>query len=86
MLHMHTCKYIQAMKTHKLTGYPGYVWITYAWYQHEWWSSATIRCDEEELAQMLRYSLSLGGVPLTKDPEVQTDVGLVRIVFNSRKN
>ena len=27
---------------------------------------------------MLRYSLSLGGGPLTEDPGVQTDVGLVR--------
>ena len=32
---------------------------------------------------MLKYSLSFGGGPLTEDPGVQTDVGLVRILIKS---
>ena len=70
------------MKTHNIVGYPCYVWITYAWYQEEWWTSAgsddLIRCSEDELVQQLRLSLAVQIVPVPDNPNAQTDVGLVR--------
>ena len=64
-----------------LVGYPQYVWIAYAWYEDEWWTSDInndpISCDENELAQMLRQSLSVEIVPVPDDPNAETDVGVV---------
>ena len=37
-----------------------------------------IRCNEDELVQLLRLSLAIGIVPIPDDPNGQTDVGLVR--------
>lgn len=70
------------MKAHGIGGYPQYVWITYAWYQDQWWTSAVnndpIRCSEDELVQLLRLSLAIEIVPVPDDLDAQTDVGLVR--------
>ena len=71
------------MKTRNIVGYPRYVWITYAWYQEEWWMSAVsddlqIRCSEDELVQQLRLSLAVQIVPVPDNPNAQTDVGLVK--------
>lgn len=69
------------MRTYKLVGYPRYVWITYAWYEDKWWTSDVhndpIDCDENELAQMLRQSLSVEVVPVPDDYDAETDVGVV---------
>ena len=69
------------MRTDKLVGYPRYVWITYAWYEDEWWTSdensEPIDCDENELAQMLRQSLAVEVVPVPDDRDAETDVGVV---------
>ena len=71
------------MKTHNIVGFPRYVWITYAWYRDEWWTSAVndepIRCSEDELVQLLRLSLAIEIVPVPDDPNAVTDVNLVRI-------
>lgn len=75
----------QATKAHNIAGYPRYVWITYAWYQEGWWTSAVndcddpIRCSEDELVQLLRLSLAIQIVPVSDNPSAQTDVGLVKI-------
>ena len=70
------------MKAHGIGGYPQYVWITYAWYQEEWWTSAVnndpIRCSEDELVQLLRLSIGIEIIPVPDDPSAQTDVGLVK--------
>lgn len=70
------------MKVHNIVGYPRYVWITYAWYQEGWWTSAVnddpIGCSEDELVQLLRLSLSVQIVPVSDNLNAQTDVGLVR--------
>lgn len=72
----------QALRSHGISGYPRYVWITYAWYQDQWWTSGVnnepIRCSEDELVQLLRLSLAIEIVPVPDDPSAQTDVGLVR--------
>ena len=68
---------------HGLDGYPRYVWITYSWYQDRWWrpviNNDPIRCDEEDLVQLLKRSLILGIVPFPDDPDASTDVGQVRV-------
>lgn len=70
------------MRTHGIGGYPQYVWITYAWYQDEWWTSAVnndpIMCSEDELVQLLRFSVGIETIPVSDNPNAQTDVGLVR--------
>ena len=70
------------MRRHSLVGYPRYVWITYAWYQEEWWTAAinndTISCEEEELATFLRQSLAIEVVPVPDNRDAMTEVGLVR--------
>ena len=73
--------FLKAIRTHNLAGLPKYVWITYAWYQDRWWTSAVnddpIRCDESEIVQLLRRSLAIEVVPVSDDPDQATDVGLV---------
>ena len=58
------------------------MWITYAWYQEQWWTSAVndeaIRCDDEELTQLLMFSIAMEILPIPDDPNADTDVGLVR--------
>ena len=58
------------------------MWITYAWYREEWWTSAIndepIRCSEDELVQLLRLSIAIEIVPVSDNPDANTDVGLVR--------
>ena len=70
------------MKTHNLVSYPRYVWITFAWYQDEWWTSVAnndpIRCNDDELAVLLRQSLAIETVPVPDDPNARTEEGLVR--------
>lgn len=65
-----------------MAGYPRYVWITYSWYQSKWWTSKVnsdpVECDEEELTQLLKQSLSVGSIPVPSDPNAITDVRLVR--------
>lgn len=72
---------IKALRSHGIDGYPRYVWITYAWYREEWWTSAIndepIRCSEDELVQLLRLSIAIEIVPVSGDPNAKTDVGLV---------
>lgn len=69
------------MRTYNLVGYPRYVWITYAWYEDKWWTSEVdnepINCDDDELAQMLRQSLSVEVLPVPDDPHAETNVGVV---------
>ena len=70
------------MRAHNLAGYPRYVWITYAWYQDEWWTSAVnnepIECSDDELAQLLRQSLAIEVIPVPENPAAETNVGVVR--------
>ncbi len=70
------------MKAHGIRGYPRYVWLTYAWYQEGWWTSAVnddpIKCSEDELVQILRLSIGIETIPVPDNPNTQTDVGLVR--------
>ena len=37
-----------------------------------------IRCDEEELIQLLRLSIAIQTVPIADNPDAATEVGLVR--------
>ena len=71
----------QAIKTHKMFGYPHYVWISYGWYHDEWWKSTVnmipIRCSEAELAELLRLSITIETDPVPDSPDTSTDVQLV---------
>jgi hypothetical protein len=64
-----------------VAGYPRYVWITYAWYQDLWWTSAVnnepIQCSEDDLVEQLRLSIAIEIIPIPDDPNTQTSVGLV---------
>lgn len=75
------------MRSHDVVGYPRYVWITYAWYQDKWWTSAVngdpVMCSENEFVELLRQSLAIGNFPFSSDPDAQTDVGMVRYVSSS---
>ena len=69
----------QGLKGHNLLGYPRYVWITYDWYHDGWWQdSELLRCDEDELALLLRRSLVIRTIPVSEAPDAPTDVAMVR--------
>ena len=75
------------MRTHGLSGYPRYVWITYAWYQDQWWTSAVngdpIRCSDDELSQLLVQSLAIEVLPVADDPDDKTKVGVVSDAYGN---
>lgn len=62
--------------------YPTYVWITYGWYNLDWWkrSKGTHNCSDEEMLLVLDRSLSVIQYPVTNATEV-TYSGLVSIIL-----
>ena len=67
--------------THNLIGFPRYVWITYAWYQDQWWTSVVNvepkRCEDREIVQLLRLSLAIEAMPTPDNFRAENDVALV---------
>ena len=61
--------------------YPNYVWITYGWYNSDWWrgSKGNHNCTDEEMHRVLERSLSIVQYPVTNTSK-ETDSGLVRHV------
>lgn len=59
--------------------HPNYVWITYSWYNSEWWqrSKGNHNCTDEEMHHVLKRSLSVTQYPVTNTSK-ETDSGLVR--------
>ena len=59
--------------------HPNYVWITYGWYNSEWWqrSKGNHNCTDEEMHCVLKRSLSVIQYPVTNTSK-ETDSGLVR--------
>ena len=63
--------------------YPGYVWITPAWYRDNWWKEevakdSEIPCSNQDLEQFILNTLSIQISNSTTDPSSPTDVNLVR--------
>ena len=73
------------MMTHNLVGFPHYVWITYAWYQDQWWTSAVniepTRCEDREIVQLLRLSLAIEAMPTRDNIHAENDVALVSMEY-----
>lgn len=61
---------------------PRYVWITYGWYQEEWWrESKNSVCSNNQLAGIVERGLALQLFPRSRHPEVMTDTGLVGVDY-----
>ena len=68
--------------------YPGYIWITFGWYQENWWresgaDSSSLPCSDEDLEPFLRntFSIQLGNNSV--DRTAATDVKLVSQLCSS---
>ena len=61
--------------------YPRYAWITYGWYQDEWWTAAVtdndVNCTDAELASFLDRVLAVQNIPAAENLTAPTDTGLV---------
>ena len=67
--------------------YPGYVWITFGWYQENWWSAdvtdnSSLHCSDEDLEPFLRNTFSIQLGNSTMDSTAPTDVKLVSQLHN----
>ena len=63
--------------------FPGYVWITPAWYGDNWWKEDIakdfeIPCSDQDLEQFILNTLAIQISNGTTDPSSLTDVNLVR--------
>ena len=68
--------------------YPRYAWITYGWYQDEWWTAAVtdndVNCTDAELASFLDRVLAVQNIPAAENLTAPTDTGLVSQQSHSR--
>ncbi len=62
---------------------PNYVWMTYGWYEENWWKAKVnpeqvpADCTDSHLAEFLHGSMVLQLVPTLNDSNSMTDTGLV---------
>ena len=61
--------------------HPQYAYLTYGWYEEQWWSPQknSTACSEEEMASVVEYSLSVTQYPDAANTSEETDIlGVVR--------
>ena len=78
---MTPCTCIQAWKNGLV--HPQYTFLTYAWYNNEWWmptNESDITCSIGEMKSILEYTLSVTQCPDTLDENAVTEpAGIVSI-------